>query len=89
MSKDNQHERMIRELKKNKLRGVPNYRWPQMGILSYTKRISELRSDGHMISSIRQRLKNGRATNVWQYYLIEDTDGKLDDVKLRYEDMPE
>ncbi len=65
-----QHSKILRELKNNK-RGVPNYRFPQLGILSYTKRIQELRRDGHPITTERQYI-NGRATGVWMYYLNED-----------------
>lgn len=51
--------------------GVPNYRFSRMGILCYSKRIQELRADGHVILAERQFV-NGRATGVWKYRLNDE-----------------
>lgn len=41
--------------------------------LCYSKRIQELREDGHNIPAPeRQYLKNGRASNTYRYYIIGD-----------------
>lgn len=69
-----QHETIIRMLKANKRRGVENWRFPQARILRYNARIGELRADGWNITMERDRLPNGRASNVWRYFLIEDDD---------------
>lgn len=62
------HEsRILHELKKNP-DGVPNYKFPMMGILCYTKTISRMRADGHKIIGERQ-YKNGKATGTWIYRL--------------------
>ena len=41
-----QHEKIIKMLKANKTKGVPNYRFPQERILNYKARVHELRQDG-------------------------------------------
>lgn len=70
---DSQHSRILKVLRKQGGKGVPNYRFPEMYILSYTKRIQELRRDGHNITSERQWHK-GHATGVWVYTLIEEAE---------------
>ncbi len=62
-----QQARILRELKANP-DGVPNHKFPKMSILCYTKRIEELRKDGHPIIAERQFVR-GRATGTWMYRL--------------------
>lgn len=71
MDKESQQGRILKELKKFKAKGVPNYRFPQMGILRYSSRITELRKDGHNIQAVRQYF-NGHASHVFHYFLNED-----------------
>ena len=71
MNKDTQHAKIIKMLRASPF-GVPNYKFPQYGMLSYTKRISELRADGYNITMERQYLSNGRATGVFIYSLNEE-----------------
>lgn len=68
---NDQCTRMLRELRANKKFGVPNYRFIDMRILKYSSRIAELRQEGYNIIAERQR-SNGRATGVWNYFLIEN-----------------
>lgn len=71
MDSSTQCSKILKVLRKNKVNGVANYRFPQMGILCYSKRIQELREDGHNILAERQKI-NGRSTGVWYYHLIEE-----------------
>lgn len=71
MSKLTQCSKIIHLLKKYGRKGVPNYKFPQYGILRYSARIAELRSDGYTIDCIREYHK-GRATGVFRYYLGDD-----------------
>lgn len=72
MAKLTQQEQVIKLLRKAGSKGVPNYAWYQNRILRPSARIGELRADGFNIYCERERLPNGRATNVFRYYLIED-----------------
>lgn len=72
-----QHGKIIRMLKRNKRKGVANYEFAGVRILDYTARISELRQDGHNIVAVRDFLPNGRATNVFRYFLVEKSEKKL------------
>lgn len=86
----NQHEKILRILRNNKVRGVANHRFvSELHILDYTARISELRQDGHNIVAERQKLPNGRSTNVYKYFLIEAEKPKQDKGKqvdgMKYE----
>lgn len=67
-----QHSTIIRMLKSAGQTGVPNYKFPQAHILCYSKRISELRRDGHNIRIERDKLPNGRSTNVLRYFLEDE-----------------
>ena len=67
-----QHAQILKILRKAGNKGVANHVFPGMRILDYTARISELRHDGHNVVAERQHLPNGRATNTFRYYLIED-----------------
>ena len=65
-----QHARLLLELRKHK-NGIPNYMFPKMNILSYTKVISDLRAEGNNIISTRVYDHNDKATGVFIYKLIE------------------
>lgn len=67
-----QTSEIIKLLRENSKHGTPNYMFPARRILKYSSRISELRKDGYNIYCERDRLKNGRATNVFRYFLIEN-----------------
>lgn len=70
---DNQHTEILKALRKAGLNGVPNYYFPtRLRIMSYTKRLSELRQEGYNIQKERQYFKNGKATGVYNYYLLEN-----------------
>jgi hypothetical protein len=66
-----QTERILIAIRKSKQFGVPNYKLAQLS-LKYSSRITELRQDGYNIVAIRKVLPNGRATNVFNYVLIEE-----------------
>ena len=67
MNTESQCARMLKLIKACP-NGVPNYRFPAMGILKYSSRITELRKEGHEVIAERQYIK-GRATGVWLYRL--------------------
>lgn len=71
-----QEDRVLKMLRKAGKKGVANYEFPRRGILRYSARIGDLRGYGHNISCERIKLKNGRATNVFRYYLIESNGEK-------------
>ena len=65
------HATKIYKLIKSKNKyGTPNYELARI-CLNYTRRVSDLRRDGHNIQAIRQ-YSNGRATGTWLYYLNEE-----------------
>lgn len=68
MDKATQQTKILNLLKANPA-GVPNYTFPRHGILKYSSRISELRQDGYNIFCVRDRLPNGKVTNVFRYFL--------------------
>ena len=72
MSKLTQQQQVLQLLRKAGNKGVPNYAWYQNRILRPSARIGELRAEGFNIYCERERLPNGRATNVYRYYLIEE-----------------
>lgn len=67
-----QTTKVLKMLRKAGQRGVPNYKFYSNRILRPSARIAELRADGYNIIAERQHLPNGRATNVWNYVLIEE-----------------
>lgn len=72
MTATTQTGRILQLLKDNKVHGVTNYQLSRIS-LNYTKRLSELRLDeGHNIITTRDRLKNGRASNTYRYFLVEE-----------------
>lgn len=66
MNKVTQQQRMIREMRKRK---VKNYEFAKMYIMSYTKRISEIRDKGIIVNKERVYDSNGKATGVFQYWI--------------------
>lgn len=72
VTKPSQHAKMIRMMRRAPSAGVANFMFANAGILSYTKRVSELRQDGWNIQAIRQYDRQGKATGTWRYKLIED-----------------
>lgn len=71
MSKLTQHQKILKMLKEAGSRGVPNYKFAHNYILSYPKRLSELRFEGHNIIKERQ-IVHGKSTGVFIYTLIEE-----------------
>lgn len=72
MTATTQTGRILQLLKENKVHGVTNYQLSRIS-LNYTKRISELRlEEEHNIITTRDRLKNGRASNTYRYFLVEE-----------------
>lgn len=63
---------MLKMLRKAGNKGVENYKFPQARILRYSQTVKTLREQGFDIQLARTYLPNGRATNVWKYYLTED-----------------
>ena len=68
-----QEERILKLLRKAGNKGVANYDFPRHRILRYSARIGDLRAEGFNIYCERERLPNGRATNVFRYYLNEES----------------
>lgn len=66
-----QESTILKLLRKAGSKGVPNYVFPANRILKYSSRITDLRNDGYNIYCERVFLPNGRATNVYRYYLDE------------------
>ena len=69
-----QTQRLLKLFRQRGNKGVANYEFYQTGILRSSARIAELRQDGFNIMAVRQSLPNGRATNVWKYFLLEEED---------------
>ena len=72
MDKLSQNDRIIKMLRRAGSRGIANYEFPRHRILRLSARVNDLRQDGYNIYCERQYLPNGRATNVWKYYLNEE-----------------
>lgn len=69
---ETQTTRVLKLLRSNKVQGVPNYKFARAGMLRYGAYIKDLRDDGYNILTQRDKLPNGRASNVWRYFLLED-----------------
>lgn len=69
-----QEQRVLEFLKRRKVIGVKNHEFPNIGILRYSARLSDLRKKGHHITCERL-YKNGKATGTFIYRLT-DLDGK-------------
>lgn len=72
MSDLSQQGKILKLLRQAGKKGVPNYKFPRHNILRLSARLGELRADGYNIYCTRDYLPNGRATNVWRYYLSEE-----------------
>lgn len=81
MNKDTQALRMIRAMKQRKVR---NYEFPQMNILSYSKRISEIRERGFIVSMEKEYASDGKYYGV-NYYWIPRKNRKQAEEALKYE----
>jgi len=71
MNSESQCSTILKRLKRSPVSGVANYRFPQLGILCYSKRIQELREGGYKIVAERQVVR-GRHTGTWVYRLIQE-----------------
>jgi len=67
-----QTDTVLKLLRKAKSHGVANYTFFNNRILRASERIRELKADGYTIVTSRDRLPNGKATNVYRYTLIEE-----------------
>lgn len=65
-----QEERILRALIRADYHGLTNYDLSRLA-LKYTSVVSDLRKDGHSIVCVREKLKNGRASNTYRYYLTK------------------
>jgi hypothetical protein len=74
-----QGSRVLKAIKSSGNRGVENWKLSRLA-LKYTSVISELRKDGHNIIAERQYLKNGRASNTYRYFLIDEDDPRLSEI---------
>ena len=72
MSELSQTTKLLRMLWAAGSNGVPNYKFYENRILRPSARIAELRAEGYNIIAVRQKLPNGRSTNVWNYILVEE-----------------
>lgn len=82
--KEAQTLRMIREMKKRK---VKNYEFAKMHILSYPRRIKDIRERGFTVSMDRIWDSNGKATGVFEYWIPRTKSpvkaaGEYEDMKL-------
>lgn len=69
-----QEQRIIKMLRKAGNRGIANYEFPKHRILRLSARLGELRKQGYNIYCERVFLPNGRATNVFKYYLGDENE---------------
>ena len=65
-----QEERILKALIRADYHGLTNYDLSRFA-LKYTSVVSDLRKDGHNIVCVREKLKNGRASNTYRYYLTK------------------
>lgn len=78
-----QTNRMIREMKKRK---VKNWEFAQMGILSYNRRIKDIRERGFTISMHRLYDNNGKATGTFVYWIPRNRKKKPEEA-MEYENV--
>ena len=71
--------RVLEAIRKSGNKGVENWKLSRIA-LKYTSVISDLRKDGHNIYAERQVLRNGRVSNTYKYFLIEDDDPRLSEI---------
>lgn len=70
--KELQTSKMLKMLKRAGSRGIENYKFAKAGMLRYSSVVSDLRNDGYDIFVERVYLPNGRATNIYRYFLLEE-----------------
>lgn len=70
-----QQSKVLRAIRDSGSYGVENWKLSRIA-LKYTSVISDLRKDGYNIVAERQKLKNGRASGTWKYYLNEEYEVK-------------
>lgn len=68
MNTESQNKRMIKAMKQ---RRVKNHEFLGMYILSYTKRLAEIRQQGFNVHKERVYDRNGKATGVFEYWITE------------------
>ena len=66
MTKESQTKLMIKEMRERK---VKNHEFMRMYIMSYTKRISEIRESGITVSKERLYDADGKATGTFMYWI--------------------
>lgn len=71
-----QEGRVLKMLHDAGSRGVTNFQFANARILRYGGYIHELRNEGHNILTERDRLPNGKVSNVWRYTLIDQPQPK-------------
>ena len=69
-----QQEQVLKLLREAGQQGVPNFVFFNNRILRASERVRELKADGYNIETSRDKLPNGRSTNVFRYTLIEVED---------------
>lgn len=67
-----QAERCLKMLRRAGSHGVDNHQFARVGILRYGAYLKDLRDDGYTITTERRKLKNGKASNVYVYTLVEE-----------------
>lgn len=73
-----QQLRFAKYMEKYGRRGVTNHELARQGFLRYSHYVKVCRDQyGMNILTERQYLPNGRATNVYKYYLIKEKKGLL------------
>lgn len=79
--KETQLHQMVREMKRRK---VKNHEFMSMYIMSYTKRLSDLRERGYNISKERLYDSEGKATSTFVYWIPRNRKKKAKDA-MEYE----
>jgi len=82
---DSQTKRMIKEMKRRK---VANHEFPKMYIMSYTRRIADIRGMGITVNKERLYDKDGKATGTYVYWIPRKRKVKDIDFKMNYEELP-
>lgn len=73
MSSEIQQLKFAKYMEKYGRSGVTNHELARQGFLRYSHYIKVCRDEyGMNIVTERQKLPNGRSTNVWKYYLIKE-----------------
>lgn len=83
MDTESQCKRMIKEMKKRK---VKNHEFMSMYIMSYTKRLSDIRKMGITISKERLYDADGKATSTYVYWIPRKRQNNRDGLEYEYID---